>query len=293
MYFNFLQQFFSEFDYPNDARSALIENYQKIYNSSNLHTKFVETINIYEQSMQCDFDFSLHVIKEISIQASIHEYSAYLLYLICLTPILKRYYISNNFEEKLWKETVFDWKYKAVECNLIYNVWGTFVPTWFCGYLQLKRFGIGRLQFEIGTFPKNYSNGIFSVEKNQPVIDVHIPRTGERLNRQETLDSYKKAAEFFKERFNIERIFVCHSWLLFPPNKTMLKDGSNLKLFMDDFDIIEFGYDPDYSERWRLFDSLEEDPNKLPSNSSLRRAYIELMKRGDKMGWGYGVFCLR
>jgi hypothetical protein len=72
----------------------------------------------------------------------------------------------------------------------------------------------------------------------------------------------------------------------------MLKDGSNLRLFMDDFDVIEFGYDPDYSERWRLFDCLEEDFDKLPNDSSLRRAYIDLMKRGDKMGWGYGVFRL-
>lgn len=292
MYFNFFQQFFSEFDYPKDARDSLIQDYKKIQNSSTLLENFKATLDAYDQSMQCNLDSSLAVIKEISIQASIHEYSAYLLFLICLTPILKRYYQAFNFDENLWKTTVLDWKYKSVECKLVYNVWGTFVPTWFWGYLQLKRFGIGRLQFEIGTFHTNYDNGVFSVSKNQPVIDVHIPRTGERLDRQETLDAYQKAAVFFKERFNIDSIFVCHSWLLFPPNQTMLKDGSNLRLFMDDFDIIEFGYDPDYSERWRLFDSLEEDPNKLPDNSSLRRAYIDLMKRGDKMGWGYGIFHL-
>ena len=229
-------------------------------------------------------------IKNIFAKAAVHEYSAYLLYLIELTPVLKKYYYSHGFDETLWRTTVLDWKYKAVECKLIYNVWGTFVPTWFYGYLQLKRFGIGRLQFEIATFPKAYDNGSFSVAKNQPVIDVHIPRTGGRLDRQETLNSYRQASTFFKKHFNIDSVFVCHSWLLFPPNKTMLKEGSNLRLFMDDYDIIEFGYDSDYSERWRLFDTLEEDPDKLPCDTSLRRLYISLMKRGDKMGWGYGVF---
>ena len=79
--------------------------------------------------MQCDFDALLSVIKDISTQVSIHEYSAYLLFLIGLSPILKTYYQAHGLDEKLWKNTVLDWKYKAVECRLVYKVWGTFVPT--------------------------------------------------------------------------------------------------------------------------------------------------------------------
>jgi hypothetical protein len=30
------------------------------------------------------------------------------------------------------------------------------------------------------------------------------------------------------------------------------------------------------------------DPEKLPTNTSLRRAYAEYLKNGGKVGWGIG-----
>ena len=76
MYFNFLQQFFSEFDYPTEAQEALLHDYKKIENSPLLCTRFNATVDAYKQSMACDFDALLCVIKDISVQASIHEYTA-------------------------------------------------------------------------------------------------------------------------------------------------------------------------------------------------------------------------
>ena len=88
-------------------------------------------------------------------------------------------------------------------------------------------------------------------------------------------------------------VFVCKSWLLFPKNKEFLRPTSNLALFMSDFTIVEIGYYEDYSWRWRLFDTKESNIEKLPQNTSLQRMYIQLMKRGELTGWGYGVFVYR
>ena len=106
------------------------------------------------------------------------------------------------------------------------------------------------------------------------------------------LKSYKEAAQFFQERYQLEQTaFVCHSWLLYPRNKEVLSTQSNLYSFISDFDIVKSGEDPDYGEIWRLFDkNYEGDVEKLPQDSSLRRAYADWIRKGEKIGWGYGVF---
>jgi hypothetical protein len=60
---------------------------------------------------------------------------------------------------------------------------------------------------------------------------------------------------------------------------------------MGDFDIYVSGEYSNYAEIWRLFDvGFDGDVSHLPKDSSLRRAYIDLISRGEKTGWGKGVF---
>ena len=100
------------------------------------------------------------------------------------------------------------------------------------------------------------------------------------------------AADFFGKKYGMKKIvFVCHSWLLFPKNLEILREGSNLREFVNDYDVIETGTYDNYSETWRLFDTeYTEDHSKLPADSSFRRGYIDLMNKGEKTGWGYGVY---
>ena len=106
------------------------------------------------------------------------------------------------------------------------------------------------------------------------------------------LRAYKRGSEFFKDAFGDNpMVFVCYSWLLFPRNKEVLSEQSNLYLFMSDYDVYEYGEYKDYSQVWRLFD-MQYDGNveHLPQNTSLRREYAEWIRTGQKMGWGKGVF---
>ena len=82
---------------------------------------------------------------------------------------------------------------------------------------------------------------------------------------------------------------VCSSWLLYPEHENFLPKHSNTYRFFKSFDIFEQGTDKSRANLWRLFDTMEKDPNKLPTDTSMRRAYVERLKAGGQMGRGRGV----
>ena len=78
---------------------------------------------------------------------------------------------------------------------------------------------------------------------------------------------------------------------MFPAVKQMLSPQSNLFAFISDYELIDSGYYDDFfSWAWRLYDTKEQDIDKLPQNTSLRKKYIDYVKSGKKSGWGYGAF---
>ena len=105
-------------------------------------------------------------------------------------------------------------------------------------------------------------------------------------------DACAAASAFFKQRYGVKDVvFACHSWLLYPANKTMLSPSSNLYSFMSRFDVIDVQEDTEYKEAWRLFDKdYDGDPDDLPQDTSLRRAYAQRIKEGKPLGVALGVW---
>lgn len=57
---------------------------------------------------------------------------------------------------------------------------------------------------------------------------------------------------------------------------------------MSEYDII--GWEVNNGEDlWRLFDTEEKNPDRLPADSSMRRVYIQHLKKGGRVGCGFGV----
>ena len=123
-------------------------------------------------------------------------------------------------------------------------------------------------------------------------LNVHIPRTGTRLLHDEVLASYNKAKEFFAAEFvGGPTVFTCASWLLYPWNMTVLSAGSNLRAFCEDYEIVSSSENTEYKNLWRLFDcEYTGDPDALPQDTSLRRAYAARVKRGEPLGSARGIF---
>ncbi|MBR5472907.1 MAG: hypothetical protein IKU82_02840, partial [Clostridia bacterium] len=161
---------------------------------------------------------------------------------------------------------------------------------WYERIFEMKIFALGRLQFELNqTWFESEVNGKV-YPKGTKVLSVHIPRTGTKLEHSLVVDSYNRAREFFKDQFDGDIIFICSSWLLYPWNRTVLKDGSNLAQFYDDYIIVNSGEYANYNEVWRLFDCMYDgNVDNLPNDTSLRRAYIERIKNNQPIGYGTGV----
>ena len=232
--------------------------------------------------------------KEAGELAGIHEYASALLIFIFMAKKLKEYYKEVGLSEEMYYITVCDLKYKAIECKLIKGIWGSFVAIWFAGFFECERFGIDNLQFEVIKCGLEYNYKGIELQKDTKVINIHLPRTGGRLDKNELDATLKKAQEFLAKRYNLDTpVFYCHSWLLHKNIVGAFKEGSNLKYFADKFEMVYCGDYESYSEVWRLFDmDYTEDYSKFPADSSFRRYVIKLMEDKKAFGYGVGVFTL-
>ena len=289
---NYLNDFLVSFEYPDESRPVLLEAYDKISANSEAFAIFDNLMSEYDKSYNIDYKNALETMKNVSAIAGVHEYTGALLLFICYSKRLKQYYIDAGLDLEIYKTSLLDLKYKIFECHGMYGIWGAFVAHWFPGFFFLDRFGFGKLEFEIIKFNDEYEKDGIKLTKDSRVINVHIPRTGGRLDEESRKRSYAMAAEFFAPRLGGEPIvFVCSSWLLFPKHYEIMKPDSNLYAFMKDYDVFKSGYYDSYKETWRLFlTPYTDDHSKLPNNTSLCREYIKLLDSGEKTGWGRGVY---
>ena len=284
MYLKNAKDLMQRLEFPTNAQEELMSKLDTLLNLYD----FLEIVNRYNTE---DFDFSkaLEDTKNLALNHNVCEYTAYMLLLICMAPDLRERYIQKNIDEIIFYNTMRDLRYKLEECRLVRGKYGTFVPWWYKGFFEMKIFALGRLQFEINYTWFDCEVDGKHIPKDTKVLSVHIPRTGTKLEHCLVEDSYRRAADFFKDEFD-NIIFICNSWLLYPWNRSVLKDGSNLAEFYDDFTVVNSGEYHNYSEVWRLFDCLYDgNPDKLPNDTSLRRAYIDRIKSGKPLGYGTGV----
>lgn len=283
--------FLNKFNFPKEANQALIDSYAQIQANEAYYNEFMKIVDRYRQDVDADVLQMINDIKNLSGSNAVHPYTRVLIMLILMSKYLKERYEKKGLPLDVWKNSMNDLLYKCIECRLVYGIWGVFVD-WFGEFFHLTRFALGRLQFDVSNSPIDYEGKKITLKKGDKLLRVHIPRTGERLERDEQIKSYRLAAEFFKPFFGDDKIvFTCESWLLFPAVKQMLSPQSNLFAFISDYELMESGYYDDFfSWSWRLYDTKEENIDKLPQNTSLRRKYVEYIKSGKKSGWGYGVF---
>lgn len=281
-----------DFSYPEEACEALLHAYAAIAADKKRCGELEGLKKSYADDKNCDFAILFEKMDVLCGEADIARETGRLLLLICLSERLKDYYAEAGLAEEIWHTSMQDLKWKMIECKQVHGMWGTASAEFQSRFFQMKRFGFGRLQFNLQELGANYEKDGLILKPETEVIAVHIPRTGTRLDRESCTASYRQAADFYKRFFPDKPVvFTCHSWLLFPKNKEVLSTQSNLYAFMSDYDIIERGEYEDYSQVWRLFDrKYNGDVKSLPQDTSLRRAYADWIRKGEKTGWGYGMY---
>ena len=253
---------------------------------------FTSLIEEYTLDAKADLNKTYSQLKEIGERLAIHEYSMYMVFFLAVSDAMRDRYDEAGIDRRIFVETLGDLKNHLLMCLDLYGIWGHAFPTWQSGFLKLKTFSFGRLQFQDHYINIDCEVDGISIKSGARTLFVHIPRTGGSLDHDMVVSSYKAATEFFAPKFGDEPIiFACNSWLLYPRNLDFLSEKSNIRAFCNDFKIVQVVDYPDYTDTWRLFDKIYTgDPDDMPADTTLRRAYIELMKRGEKTGRALGVF---
>ena len=136
----YLTWFFNEFSYPKEGAAALLEDILQIYNDN----------------FNCDYKIILTKCEDSAKLCGVHEYTVKLLAYICLSRQLRANYEARGLDLGIWFDSMCDLKYKLIECKLVKGIYGSFVAEWFSRFFNMTRFGLGRLQFEIVPFRRNY-----------------------------------------------------------------------------------------------------------------------------------------
>ena len=289
----YLAEFFEIFDYPAEARKTLLDAYDTLHANEDTAAKWDAMIDEYIANIDCDFSVQLKTCETLIMPTTVSVFTAQLLLFICHSAHLRKMYKEKGIDDRIWYDSMLDLKAKLLECYTVYGVWGSFVASWFPRFFKMTRFALGRLQFETKKFEKKYEKDGIVLDEESIVLNVHSPRTLTPMTPEACDAAFRAAAKFYaSELGDTPCTFVCSSWLLFPEHETMLPETSNIRAFLKTFDIIDSGYyGNDSPNLWRLFDTMEKNPNRLPADSTLRRAYLDRMRRGEKLGWGYGVYC--
>lgn len=286
-----ISNFCDKYEYPKEAKECFIDTFEKLATYVEGYDIFIEQVKKYEENIEQDYPAFFDVQTNISEKIGVHTYTLQMVYLILISAHLHDLYIINSYPEDIYNDSVLDLKWKLFECKQVYDVWGIFVAWWTIGFFKLKRFGIGRLQFNLRPFPFNYSDKNFTVSEGELTLDTHIPSCGP-LVREDYLESYRKAEIFFKEHFKKGyTVFNCNSWLLSPNNRIILPAKSRIREFADDYLIIKTTDDPTNSNLWRIFYKFtaSESYDNLPTDTSLQRDFLKWLKNGNNIGTAYGL----
>lgn len=289
---NYTKAFFKRFGYEKEDADYLVDQLTLIENSE-AKEKWNALICDYENCIDRAFNYYLEGARKCGETVGMHAYTAEFLMLVCLARGAERRYEKKGISAEIFENSFLDLKYKLEECKLVKGIKGTFVAGWFDRWFDVTRFALGRLQFELIDAEYDYEKDGRSVKKGDKVINIHIPRTGTPFTPEKCQESFDRAAEFFKEAIKGDIAFVCHSWLLSPPLKDELSDGMNTKAFAERFDIVSSGDNGEgnHHDVWRLFDhDYNGDPDSLDTSTSLRAAFVSMIKKTNKSGWGSGIF---
>ena len=289
---DYLIEFFRDFEYNKTDAEFLLFSYDRICSRADTIAVWEEALGIYDRDINCDYNLIISLAKDVAQRLDMHSFTAELLVFICMSKHLRELYTERGIDLDIFHNSMLDLKYKLDECKAVKGVIGSFVAFWFDRFYKLERFALGRLQFEVDSFGHHYEKNGHTLTPDSKAINVHIPRTLTHLTPESCDEAFEMAKKFFASAVSDPTPFICHSWMLYPDNKTILPEDNNVHRFMSRFDIFDWANDPNTEDLWRLFDTDDKNPDNLPSDTRMRRAYINRLRDGGPFGWGHGVFFL-
>ena len=285
----------------------LVENFQNYLRDFKVEDKYIPQLksdmdalsksngamkslsNEIEAYKSFDFDFSRTVsAAEIAAnEVGVHPYSARLIYLTSLANFALPYFERVGLGKEEWYDSMCDFRWNAELCYTKTGVYGN-NSEWSKRFMTAERIAFGRLQYNCLEAGIEYKSENFDLKPDTFVITVHIPSdTRSPFSPENRMASYARASKFYKNRFADGRvIFRCGTWLLSPLHREILPEGSNIRSFLDEYELVPSSYHEGFDDLGRIFGvwSYNGDAETLPEDNSLRRAYKKHIMGGGKIG---------
>ena len=237
-----------------------------------------------------DIEQTLSLRENMAEKSGINIYAINIAVIILATRWLFEEYKNRGYSDDLFWDTVTDIKWKIIECKNVKGVYGTFVEGWYNGFFRMDIFALGRFQFERSAYNEENSVTVdgHTIKKGDKIWYVHIPSSGP-MPKEAREDSYRRAAEFFKDEYGKVMVIKCSSWLMYEENKKIFPNHLNMVDFMNDFTITDSFSVEGYNDCWRLFGhEFNGNYEDLVADNTPRRAMKDWLLNGGKAGKGIG-----
>lgn len=227
-----------------------------------------------------------HFTETWEKKLGIHKYTLELLALLEGWKIARVRYRQKDVADEIFWKSCHDLTCKLMECRAVYGVNGIFVGFWYDRFFQATRYALGRLQFELISYPleQSFWTGEKEIRKGDTVINIHIPSEGP-LTEEAVEDALERARNFFPD----QDVFVMDSWLLDPDLMKILPDG-NIKKFTERFHVVHTMKNDTFQDGWRVFGAdWQKNADQLPRRTILQKNIADYLKEGGTLGEGFGV----
>lgn len=238
-FLDYIQNFMDRIGIPLEAKIEIMKVEKKIISNENIAKIFLKC-KIELMNNNISLNETLVQIGSFSKELDISEYTLHFVFLINCTDVLLSNYERKQLDEQIFWDSMEDFRCKIMECHEVMGVWGTFVAEWYAGFFNMKRFALGRFQYdEIVYKGDTYRKNGIILNKGDKVYQFHIPSSGKAFDKSARIASYRKAYDFFGiDKNGGILILACHSWLLYKNLQNILPENSNILDFMHDFDIV-------------------------------------------------------
>ena len=292
------QEYASLLEFPSEACARLADVLDAIARDESSLKEFSRLLTEYDENFDVDHCARVEEMRALSTSVGIDAREGWLVLYLSMLPRLRLYFEEKGIPDERFLAVIPDLRYKLTECTVVEGVYGLMesaVGRWYELLFRCRLFTFARLQFVFQEANFVCECEGVKIEKDTPLLNIHIPRTGGKLDREGVLAAYREAAEYYASAFGDRPIIMtCSSWMLCPRPAEFLAPDSNMMQFYHDFHLVSSGYYDNYASVWRVFDcDYTGDVDALPTNTSLRRAYADRVRRGEPTGSGRGFFRMR
>ncbi len=274
------------FDYEKEIRESALSNANKLLKYPDIEKRLNSYIELYRNGT-FDYDGLREAISLAATTAGISEMESGFIHMASLSSFALPYFERRGLGMDEWYDSMIDFKWKLRENRKRFGIWGISTE-WHKRFFTADRIAFGRLQYNLLESERTFKGKTVDVSKGQTVVTIHIPSDNRTpFSPENRRSSYVRAERYYRNIVPDGKvIFRCGTWLLNTIHREILPEGSNIRSFLDDFELDPDSYEVADGDLWRIFyvNGYNGDPSTLPEESSLMRAYKKYLSDGGHIG---------